>query len=336
MLRVALALFLLLSACQTDTPDASSDADGPLIVYSGRSQSLVDALVERFEQQTGIEVDVRYGSDAEMIALLGEEGAQSPADLFWANTTGALGAASAQGLLTPLPDSLTGRAEAFGPSSGEWVPVTVRFRTLAYNADALSPDALPASVLDLPGQEALRGRIGWTPTYSSFQDFVTALRLTEGEEAAANWIRGMQRLDAQAYASNTPMLQALAAGEIDAALTNHYYILRVTQADADAPLATHYFAPGNVGNLALVTGAGVLETSDQPTAARRFLSFLLSDEAERYAADEVYEYPVVDLGTLPDYLLPFGEAQRLSPSFDYEQLREMEPTLDLLRDEELL
>lgn len=335
MLRLALVLVLVLSACQTDAPDRT-DTDGPLIVYSGRSQSLVDALVERFERQTGLEVEVRYGSDAEMIALLGEEGAQSPADVFWANTTGALGAAGTRGLLAPLPDSLTRRPEAFVPSSGTWVPVTVRFRTLAYNTEALSPDELPASVLDLPGQERLRGRVGWTPTYSSFQDFVTALRLTEGEEAAADWIRGMEALGAQAYASNTPMLQALAAGEIDAALTNHYYILRQTESTSEVPLGTHFFAPGDAGNLALVTGAGVLETSDQPETAHRFLSFLLSDEAERYAADEVYEYPVVDLGALPDYLLPFDEARRLSPSFDFERLRELEPTLDLLRNQELL
>jgi iron(III) transport system substrate-binding protein len=336
LVSLALAAALLLSACQSDAPDADAASDGPLIVYAGRSQSLVDALVERFESQSDVDVEVRYGSDAEMIALLAEEGDRSDADLFWANTTGALGAASSQGLLTPLPDSLTARPEAFVPSSGLWAPVTARFRTLAYNTDALAESDLPASVVDLPGQEALRGRIGWTPTYSSFQDFVTALRLTEGEEAAAEWLEGMRALEPKAYSSNTPMLQALAAGEIDAALTNHYYVLRVTQSDDDAPLATHFFEAGDVGNLALVTGAGVLETSDQTEAAHEFLSFLLSDEAERYAAEQVYEYPVVDLGTLPSYLKPFDEALRLSPEFDFEQLRDLEPTLVLLRDQEML
>ena len=334
---------LVLAACggdaeTTTTADgASSDADGPLVVYAGRSQSLVDAAVERFREETGIEVELRYGSDAEILAALQEEGDASPADVFWANTAGALGASVEAGLLKAAPDSLLGRPSAFVPSGGRWVPVTARFRTLAYDPGDIDPATLPASVLDLPEQEALRGRIGWTPTYSSFQDFVTALRITEGGDAARQWVEGVRALDPVAYASNTPMLEALAAGEIDVALTNHYYILRMTEAEPDDtdPVATHRFEVGDVGNLALVTGAGILETSDHDGAAARFLSFLLSDAAQQTAAEEVYEYPVVGVET-PGYLLPLTEARGLGPEIDFEQLRDIDGTLALLRDQELL
>ncbi|MEM6335397.1 MAG: extracellular solute-binding protein, partial [Bacteroidota bacterium] len=249
MLRLSSTLFLvalLLTSCQQ--PDATPPADAEdtdaeaLIIYSGRSQSLVDALVEQFERETGFDAEVRYGSDAQLIATLEEEGDQSPADVFWANSPGALGALSNAELLTALPDTILNQAEAFVPSSGLWVPATIRFRTLAYNTDAVSADDLPTSVVDLPNAASLSGRIGWTPTYSSFQDFITALRITQGDEATNAWIDGVQALEPIAYASNTPMLQALAAGEIDVALTNHYYILRVTERDAGtAPIATHFF-----------------------------------------------------------------------------------------------
>jgi iron(III) transport system substrate-binding protein len=357
LLALVLA-FPLFAACSDDAADTPedvevADAEGPLVIYSGRRDVLVGPLVARFEEATGLDVEVRYGTDAELMALLQEEGeaGAARADLFWANTAGALGAAAGAGLLAELPDSLRAEPAAFVPSSGRWVPVTTRFRVLAYHPQRVDTTALPASAMDLPQRTDLRGRIGWTPTYSSFQDFVTAMRLVHGEEAAAQWLQGMRALEPKAYESNTPMLEALAAGEIDVALTNHYYVLRMLDGGeegeveeeaeeavgaADAPVAMHHFAAGDVGNLALVTGAGLLETATHRSAANRFLAFLFSPEAQAFAADEVHEYPVVPGMTLPAAFLPFDRAVALSPSLDFERLSDLEATLALLRQQGLL
>jgi iron(III) transport system substrate-binding protein len=339
---VALLLFSLPACGPDESAGVEGDAaePGELVVYAGRRQALVEAAIDRFREDTGIDVQARFGNDAELLAALEEEGDRSEADLFWANTSGALGAAANAGLLTPLPDSILQMPEAFVPQSGLWVPVTVRFRVLAYDPADVDDAALPSSVLDLPQRTDLRGRIGWTPTYSSFQDFVTALTIEEGEDATRAWLEGMQELEPKAYGSNTPMLEALAAGEIDVALTNHYYALRMLQgegvSDGEPPVALHRFAPGDVGNLALVTGAGMLETATNRENAARFLSYLLSEEAQAYAAETVYEYPVIRGVDLPDYFLPFDEAIGLSPDLDFGALRDMEGTLQLLREEELL
>lgn len=341
-LAVLFAATLALSACGADTIE---DGDEPLVIYAGRKDVLVDPLVERFESESGIEVEVRYGTDAALIAALQEEGEASPADLFWANTAGALGAATEAGLLTTLPDSILAMPSAFVPSGGRWVPVTTRFRTLAINPRTVDSVALPSSVMDLPQMESLRGRIGWTPAYSSFQDFITAMRQVEGEEATRAWIRGMKALEPTAYESNTPMLEALLAGEIDAGLTNHYYVYRQLYGDAgnrpvpgasESTLALAPFAEGDPGNLALVTGAGRLTTSLRDADAMRFLSFLLSPGAQRFAAESVREYPVRDGVVLPEYFLPFERTQALGPDLNFEQLRNLEGTLALLRDEGLL
>ncbi|MEM1054759.1 MAG: extracellular solute-binding protein [Bacteroidota bacterium] len=310
------------------------DADGPLVVYAGRSESLVGPLVDQFRQQTGLDVEVRYGKDAELLALMGEEGDQSPADVFWANTAGALGNAVEQNLFTVLPPSLRVLPGKYVPASGEWVPVTVRFRVLAYNPDAVDSTALPASVADLPGVESLQGRIGWTPTYSSFQDFMTALRLLGSDEQAGTWVDAMEAAEATVYASNTPMLEAIGAGEIDAALTNHYYVLRANAAGGN--IAIHTFTPGDPGNLSLVTGAGVLDTSMRQRAARQFLAFLLSDEAQQFAVESTREIPVVKGASAPEGFLPFETAVQLAPDLDVERLRELDGTLALLRDQGLL
>lgn len=329
-----------------------------LVIYSGRSKALVDSLVSMYQEKADVSVKVKYGSDAQLLAALQEEGEQSPADLFWANTTGALGNAVNNDLLAELPDSVTGRPARFVPSNQRWTPVTTRFRVLAYNSEAVNPEDLPETVADLPYHDDLEGQIGWTPSYSSFQDFVTAMRLTEGSDSTQKWLEGMTELSPKSYTSNTPMIRALAAGEIDAALTNHYYVLRLQHGGAEgeyeghedegeheeeekaapvsAPVDTYRFQSGDLGNLALVTGAGVLQTSNQSAEAQRFLQFLLSEQAQSYAANRVNEYPVVSGTEVPDYMVPVDSALTLSPEFELEELQEMDPTLDLLREVGLL
>ncbi|HIG75445.1 MAG TPA: extracellular solute-binding protein [Bacteroidetes bacterium] len=316
------------------TAELPPDAEGPLVVYTGRKESLVGPLVEQFREQTGRDVEVRYADDAALIAQLQEEGDRSPADVLWSNTAGALGAATQANLLTVLPDSIRVLPGSFVPAGGQWVPVTVRFRVLAYAPDRVDADQLPSSVVDLPQTAALEGRIGWTPTYSSFQDFLTAYRLLGSDDAAAEWVTEMQESGAKAYPSNTPMLEALLAGEIDVALTNHYYVLRKKAEGAN--LDYTFFSPGDAGNLALVTGAGVLDTSQRQRAARRFVAFLLSPAAQAFAAETTKEVPVTAGAPSPEGFVPFETATNYSPKLEVERLRELDETLRLLRDQGLL
>jgi iron(III) transport system substrate-binding protein len=358
---VLVAATLLLSACGGgESSGASSEA---LTVYSGRSQPLVDGLVERFEEQSDVDVETRYGTDAQLLSVMQEEGSQSPADLYWANTTGALAQAQQANLLAQMPDSLTQQTAAFQPQSGRWSPVTTRFRTLAYNSEAVDTTALPSSVMELPQLSQFEGRIGWTPTYSSFQDFVTAMRATHGEDSTRAWLDQMQQLNPKSYSSNTPMIQALADGEIDLALTNHYYVLRLKHGGGegeyegeeheeesgeseeeaaeestrpDAPVEMYRFADGNVGNLALVTGASVMRQSRQKQQAQQFLQFLLSPQAQQFAAQQVNEYPVVEGVQVPPYMMPVERALSLSPDLRFRELQDLDATTQLMQEAGLM
>lgn len=320
-----------------------------LVVYSGRSQALVEQLVADFKKQTGIDIEVRYGNDAELLAVMNEEGKQSPADVYWANTTGALAQASQQDKLVQLPDSLTNKPDGYHSSSGEWLPITVRFRVLAYNPKTVDPADLPESVMQLQNSSKFKGRVGWTPTYSSFYDFITAMRFTQGADTTRSWLQNMQQLNPKAYSSNPPMIQAIMGGEIDIGLTNHYYVLQTKyggkegyfedhthysqqKPDPNANIATYHFEEGDIGNLALVTGAAQLQTADNLRLAQQFLSYLLSKRAQEYAAQSVNEYPVIKEATLPDYMLEAEKALKLSPEYDYEQLKNLEETLNMLRE----
>jgi iron(III) transport system substrate-binding protein len=333
----------------------SSAEHSSITVYAGRSEPLVEPLVQAFQKDTGIKVNVRYGTDAALYAALSEEAAQSPADILWANTSGALVNASKKGFFNKLPAATLKRALEFVPKSGTWTPLSVRFRVLAFNPAKTTDKALPASVLDLPSLSKFKGRIGWTPTYSSFQDFVTALRIMYGAAKAKTWLEGMKKLEPKAYTSNSTMLESMLAGEIDIALTNHYYVQRIIAGAAEGEfeskglaaeekpksgkgnvIGAHFFKTGDTGNLELVTGAAILKTSKHTANALKFINFLLSSKAQQLGANGILEYPVVGGFALPKSLGPLGDALKRSPKIDFERLSDLEGSLKLLRSVGLL
>ena len=307
-----------------------------LTVYTGRGKGLVDPLVQAYQAETGVKVNIRYGTDAQLLAAVAEEGAKSPADIFWANTSGTLGLLSKNNQLVKLSSVITSKPANFVPMSKSWTPLSIRVRVLAYNPAKVKPSELPTSVMDLPKMTALKGRVGWTPAYASFQDFVGAMAATKGDAATSAWLSGMKTLEPKAYGTNnTQMLEALRAGEIDVALTNHYYVLRFTKAGYQ--IGTHYFQQGDVGALALVTGAGILRTNKNLSASQKFLSWLLTSKAQQFFSGEIFEYPVIKGAILPSSLLPLEDMLTRSPKIDFDKLADyVDNAQKLLREQGLL
>jgi iron(III) transport system substrate-binding protein len=296
----------------------------------------VQPLVDRFTAETGIPVAVRYGGTAELAVLILEEGRASPADVFWGQDAGALGALSNAARLRALPERLTADLPGIYTSRGGlWIASSGRARVLAYSPERTAGDPWPASVFELT-DERFRDRVAWAPTNGSFQAFVTAMRVVYGEAETEAWLRGMIANGVQSYRNNTTQVEAIAAGEVDYALVNHYYLLRFVANDPDYPVAQGFFADGDIGNLVNVAGAGVVNTSRNVEAAERFLAFLLSPEAQAYVTDEVYEYPVIPDVVANPLLASVEALLEASPDVDLDVLEDLDGTLDLLREVGLL
>lgn len=306
-------------------------SDDALTVYSGREEELVEPLLEQFTEETGIEIDVRYGDSAELAATIAEEGENSPADVFFAQDPGSLGSIDSQ--LAELPSETLERVDArFRDAAGRWVGTSGRSRVIAYNTDELTEDEVPDSVDDLT-DPAWKGRIGIAPTNASFQAFVTAMRLSEGDEATRRWLLDLKENDPKEYESNTPVVEAVAAGEIDLGLVNHYYLYLVKEEQPDAPVANHFLAAGDPGALVSVAGAGVLASSDQSDDAEAFVDFLLSEDGQRFYVEEAEEaeYPLIE-GVEPKEGLP-ALSQLQGPDVQLTDFgAELASTVELLRE----
>ena len=315
---------LALAACGGD------DGDGEkLTVYSGREEEYVGPLYEAFEEESGIELDVRYGETAELAATLIEEGENSPADLFFAQDAGALGALEKEGLFVALPDTALDRVPArYRSAEGSWVGTSGRARVVGYNTEKLSETDLPPSILDFTDPK-WKGKIGWAPTNGSFQAFVTAMRLTEGEAATEEWLRGIVANDPVVFEDNEAIRDAIASGEIDVGFLNHYYIAEAIAEEGPEYPVRGYHPPGDVGSLVNVAGIGIVEGTDNSAAAEEFTQFVLSDEQQRYFADEVKEYPLVKAIPADPEVTPIAQIQQ--PDVQLGELDDLEGTLDLLQ-----
>ncbi len=302
---------------------------GTVTIYSGRNERLIGDLVAQFERATGIDAEVRYGDTAELAATILEEGENSPADLFWAQDAGALGAVAREDRLAALPDELLQRVDArFHSKQGVWVGTSGRARVLVYNTEQLTEADLPASVLDLVDAK-WKGKIGWAPTNGSFQSFVTALRVLRGDDAARAWLEGIKANEPVVFEGNAPIVRAVGAGEIAVGLVNHYYLYEIKEEEGeDFPAANHFFAPGDPGNLVNVAGVGILRTAKHAEQALRFADYLLGREGQGYFAERTFEYPLIE-GVKPRAdLVPLDEIQ--GPEIDLSDLADLQGTLQLL------
>lgn len=324
-------------ATDASPTDSASPAAGTgdfegetLVIYSGRSEELVQPIIDQFAEEFGVTVEVRYGDSAEMAALILEEGDASPADVFFSQDAGALGAISQEGIFAELPEDVLSRVDArFSDPDGLWVGISGRARAVVYNSEVVSEADIPESILDFT-DEQWSGRLGWAPTNASFQAFVTALRIERGDDVAREWLEEMAANDVAVYEGNTPIVQAVIDGEIDAGFVNHYYLLRIeAEAGEDLPAENYFYSAGDPGALINVAGAGVLAAGSQDVA-NAFVGYLLDTEAQQYFANETFEYPLVEGVEGDPGLVPLAEIE--TPEIDLSDLSDLEGTLEMLRD----
>jgi iron(III) transport system substrate-binding protein len=331
VLSLGIAAFLLpmLAACG----DENQSGDKKIIVYSGRSESLVKPALDKFAAASGIEVEARYGDTAQMVAQLIEEGDKTRADVFIAQDAGGLGTVAKAGLFGNLPEDVLAKVPAaYRARSGQWVGVTGRARTLVYHPDLLPAAELPASVFELT-EPKWRGKIGVAPTNASFQAFVTSLRVGSGEDRATQFIADLKANDPQIRENNVQIVQDVSDGKLPAGLVNHYYLYEIAKekgvAPESLPAKLHFFAPGDPGNLVNVSGAGLLTRSTEDPDSRALVEYLLGTEAQTYFATEVFEYPLVaGVSTAPG--VPEFSSLK-PPAIDLNDLDSLEQTVTLIK-----
>ena len=314
-----------LTGCAKETTPTSGEQS--ITVYSGRSEDLIQPLLELFSAETGIAVEVRYSDSASLAAQILEEGDNVQADVFFSQDAGALGAVSESGAFKELNSDITELVAAeYRSTDNTWTGVSGRSRVMSYDPEQVSEADLPKSIFDLADPK-WKGKIGIAPTNASFQSAITAMRVLEGEDATAKWLAAM-KANAILFEKNGQILEAVEAGEIAIGLINHYYwyerAAEVGNENMKSKMA--WFAAGDAGNLINVAGVGVL--SDKPEA-QTFAKWLLGETAQKFFVEKTAEYSLTGLAPI-DGLLPLTDVP--AAKIDLSALAPLAETLELIRD----
>ncbi|MGA9147170.1 MAG: iron ABC transporter substrate-binding protein [Candidatus Nanopelagicales bacterium] len=313
-----------LSACSS----SSSSSENSLTVYSGRSESLVKPLYDKFTEQTGIALNVRYGDSAELSAQIAEEGSNTPAQVFYSQDAGAIGALEKASLLAPLPTSVATTVPQVYRTAN-WTGISARARSIVYNP-TLVPKA-PKTVFDLVKPE-YKGQLGIAPNNASFQSFVTAMRMTEGNAKTEAWLKGIVANGVQKFENNVTIVNAINDGKLGIGLVNHYYWFEIAKEKGGAQnmKATQAFtSPGDPGSLVNVSAAGLTATNANNANAEKLIAFLLSVDSQTYFATETFEYPLLPGIPGPDGAPPLSSLQ--SPPVKLNDLSDLPGTQAMLR-----
>lgn len=325
-LTLAVAGVLTLSACAAPAPSDSAES---ITIYSGRSEELIEDLLTTFTEETGIEIEVRYGDSAELAAQILEEGDNIRADVYFGQDAGALGALANEGVTKTLPADITDLvATEYKSVNGQWVGVSGRGRVFVYDPAKVSQ--IPTSYKDLM-DPSWKGRIGIAPTNASFQAFITAIRVLEGEQAAIDFLAAMKE-NGVLFEKNSIILQAVQDGVVDAGLINHYYWweLAAEIGEENMKAEISWFKDGDTGNLINVAGVAVL--SDNPSAMV-FAKWLLGDTAQNYFVERTREYSLTGIPEVAG-LKPLKDIK--APAIDLSDLDSLAETLELIRKAGLL
>ncbi|WLR48826.1 Fe(3+) ABC transporter substrate-binding protein [Halobacillus litoralis] len=280
--------------------NASEETGGEVNLYTGRHYDTDQELYDKFEEETGIKVNVIEGKDDELIARLDREGEASEADLLITADAGRLHRAKSQELLQPIESDVLSEniPEKFRDEDNNWFGLTKRARIIAYHKERVNEEDVQ-TYMDLTKDE-LQDKVLIRSSSNIYnQSLVASMIATEGEEAAKEWAQGIvDNMARDPQGGDRDQAKAVAAGEGDVAVMNTYYMGKMLNSEDEEEvkvaeqLEIMFPNQDTTGTHVNISGVGVTASSQNTENAKKFIEFLSKEEAQKQFAEANYEYPV--------------------------------------------
>lgn len=280
---------------------ATASEDGAVNVYSARQEALIKPLLDRFTEDTGIEVKLVTGSADSLIKRLEVEGRNTPADVLLTVDAGRLYRAREAGLFRSVSsDTLEERIpEHLRHEDGEWFGLSKRARVIAYHRDRVDPDEI--TTYEALADERWRDSICIRSSDNIYnQSLMASIIAANGADEAEDWAQAVvDNMARRPQGGDRDQIAAIGVGVCDVAVVNTYYYGRMQESDdedmreAAADVALQFPNQDGRGTHVNVSGAGVTKHASNPDNAVRLIEYLTNDAAQRWYAEVNYEYPVV-------------------------------------------
>jgi iron(III) transport system substrate-binding protein len=285
-------LVLALVGVVLATSGSSSDS---IEIYSARSHYGEEQPFEDFASETGTDLSLRGGSATELYERIRAEGENTPADVLITVDAANLWRATEAGLLEPLdsPDLNRLVPEDLRDPAGHWYGLALRARTIMRSADRVGPEDV--TTYEGLGDPRWNGRLCLRSGTSEYNVSFVADRLAkDGPEATEEMLRSWMDNDPEIVGSDVDVLEAIADGDCDVGLTNHYYLEREKEEDPDFPVEPVWADQDGRGTHVNLSGLGVVAGSDQADDAQELIEFLVSPGQQQVFSENNHEFPVTE------------------------------------------
>jgi len=271
---------------------AASGEAAEVIVYSARAHYGQEPAMEAFTRKTGIQVKSFGGEAGPLFERLKAEGDRTPADVLISVDAGHLWNAARAGLLSKVdsPELQANIPAHLRDPESRWVGLTVRARTIMYNTARVKPEEL--STYEALGDPKWKGRLCLrTSTHIYNQSLIATMIKRYGEPKTEATVRAWVANNPTLINGDTKILEAVAAGQCDVALTNTYYLGRLLAKDSAFPVAAFWANQQTTGTHVNISGAGVTTHAKNRAEAIKLIEFLTGPEAQQMFADSNFEFP---------------------------------------------
>ncbi len=298
-------LVVLLTGCGTPstpttttiTPAVATESNDTLVIYSGRSEALLNPVIAAFEKANPtINVQLKAGKNNELAAAILEEQANPQADVFiTTDMLATINLATQQALMPyqiPGTDAIPSEYKA---ADGAWTSITSRARVIMYNRDLVSASDVPTSLLELTDPK-WKGKIAAANSSNgSFQAQVAVMKQLLGDTQTTAWLTGLVANDVQFFGSHSDVRKAVGSGEFALGLVNHYYYELQVHEQSDNNVGVSYpdAKEGQMGVILNTTAVGIIKGAPHTQAAQLFSAFLFLPETQSLFATLNYEYPLI-------------------------------------------
>lgn len=283
----ALAVAVALAGLASCSDSGSSEV---LKVYSGRHYDVEKAFTQ-FEEETGIKVEFLTGNDSELRERIQAEGEDTEADVYLTVDAGNLASATQDGIFRPMDSPKLDAVipENYRDPNGNWFGLAIRARTIVYNTDALPAREAPTTYEELAKPE-WKGRVCLRNANNPYQQsLVASMIAVHGEDQTLEILEGWAD-NAEIYANDVELIEAMAAGACEVGIANHYYLARQIEEDPKIPVGLIWANQKDRGVHINISGGGITKYADNPELAQRFLEWLGTKGQDVLVASN-HEYP---------------------------------------------
>ncbi|WP_237059992.1 Fe(3+) ABC transporter substrate-binding protein [Microbulbifer sediminum] len=269
-------------------------------IYSYRQPFLIEPVLDKFTEETGIETRVVYASKG-LNERLQREGRNSPADLVLTSNTSNLMELVDKGLTQAVDSEVLEEniPSQFRDPEDHWFGLTTRARLIYASKDRVEPGEITRyeELADPKWKGRICTRSGKHPyNLSLFASMIAH----HGEEETKQWLEGLKaNLARKPQGNDRAQVKAISEGVCDLSLGNSYYFGKMIT-NKEEPEQIGWAKSVNLvfpnqedrGTHMFISGAALTKHAPNRENAVKLLEFLSGEQAQYLYAEKNFEFPV--------------------------------------------